>query len=133
MKKCCKNNFFWSLGCIELPKKVNLAYFQLCSLSRNCKRLIDTCPAIHFISLTDKKKGKRASITKHGATEIQSQVINLVEIEFAILMNSLPSRSNTNTQSFISFNNTGNSTALQTQRDRVPGCQWFHPQATIFS
>lgn len=65
-------------------------------------QVIDTSLAIHFKSLTH----KITSITKHGATEIQGQVINLVEIEFAILMNSLPSRPNTNTQSFISFNNT---------------------------
>lgn len=39
--------------------------------------------------LADQLEGKKKKrITKHGATENQGQVINLVEIEFAILMNS---------------------------------------------
>lgn len=46
------------------------------------------------------------SITKRGATENQGQVVNSVETEFAILGNSLR-KSNTNTKSFISLNNTG--------------------------
>lgn len=110
---------------------MNLASFQMCSLSVNCEKtwVIDTSRAIHFISLTHTK----TSITKHGATEIQGQVINLVEIEFGILMNSLLSRSNTNTPSFISFNNTGDSPSLQAQSDGVPGCQWLHLHAIIFS
>ena len=51
------------------------------------KEVIDTSRAIHFISLTHKKRKKKqtkkTSVTKHGATEIQGQVINLVEIELA--------------------------------------------------
>lgn len=48
----------------------------------------------------------------HGAAEFWAQVINLVEIDFAILMNSLPSKPKTNTRTFISFNNTPASQTL---------------------
>lgn len=82
-------------------------------------QVIDTSRAIHFVNLERTK----TSITKHGAAEIHGQVINLVEMEFAILMNSLPRRSNTNTQLFISFNNLGDLPSLQAQSDRVPRCQ----------
>lgn len=57
-------------------------------------------------------KGKQTGIAKHGAAEIRAQVINLVEIDFAILMNSLPSKPKTNSRTFISFNNTPASQTL---------------------
>lgn len=51
------------------------------------------------------QKEKLTGIAKPGAAEIQARVINLVEIEFAILMNSLHSEPKTNRRTFISFNN----------------------------
>lgn len=63
-----------------MPKKVPLSLlFRGIHFQRVVKEVIDTSRAIHFISLTHKK----TSVTKHGATEIQGQVINLVEIELA--------------------------------------------------
>lgn len=78
--------------------------------------------------LADQLDGGKKRITKHGATANQGQVINLVEIEFAVLMNSLPSQSNTNTVSFISFNDAAAAPSLRARRDGAAACQRLGPQ-----